>query len=253
MAFKVDSEETGKRSVAASVMHTVKRWAEVVAHRWILASAVFVTVLATFAVETFSSAAATGPTVGGLTVTTRTATTTPTVTTPTVTTVTTTPAVTTPPVTTPAVTTPAITTPAVTTSTITAPPPSSTSSVGRAGVARAGDALTPISAAAQQRRLRGLVIGLSKCLVILRPQAERVLLLRAGIATAGPDSPAAVARDSHISRAREARVEQGALAELESAARAESCPANIPVLIHVPPQNRLVSADPVLTSRPSRA
>jgi hypothetical protein len=262
MALKANREAINKRGLQASGGHAFKRWAEVVGHRWILASVVFVTLLATFAVEALSSAAATVPTVGGLTVTTRTVTTTPSVSAPTVTTVTTTPAVTTPavttppvttPDTTPAVTTPAITTPAATTSTTSVLPPAGASSVGSAGVARAGDAHTPISAAARQRRLRRLVVGLSQCLVALQPQAERVLLLRAGIATAGADSPAAVARATHISRGREARVERGALGQLQSAAHENRCPSRLTALIHVPPQDRLVSIDPVLTIRSRRS
>jgi hypothetical protein len=257
MALRANREEINKPGLQASGGHAFKRWAEVVGHHWIHAGVVFATLLATFAVEALSSAAATVPTVGGLTVTTRTVTTTPRVSAPTVTTVTTTPAVTTPPVTTPdttpAVTTPAITTPAATTSTTSVLPPAGASSVGSAGVARAGDAHTPISAAARQRRLRRLVVGLSQCLVTLQPQAERVLLLRAGIATAGADSPAAVARATHISRGREARVERGALGQLQSAAHENRCPSRLTALIHVPPQDRLVSIDPVLMIRSRRS
>jgi len=276
MALRVDKPKSNKPNPATALRDACRRLFQAVAGRSILASVVLATILAMFAAEALSSAAATPPRVTTLaattpkvspvTVTTTTGTpptvTTPKVTTPlttpTPTTSTTTPTFTTPTVTTPTVTTPTVTTPAATTPGVSAPSGSAVShptgsSATRGGSAGKDDRLTSSSPAARQRELRSLVVSLSKCLVILQPQAERVLLLRAGITTAGPDSPSAVAHISHISGAREAQVERGALAELESAARAESCPANIPVLIHVPPQNRLVSADPVLTSRPSRA
>jgi hypothetical protein len=112
----------------------------------------------------------------------------------------------------------------------------------------AGDrgAHAPVSAAARQRQLRSLVVRLRGCLSTLRPQAQRVLLLRAGIGTARPYSASAVAHTLYISVVREARVEHAALVHLQAAARDGRCASTSVALIQVPAQDRLVAVDVVL-------
>ncbi len=74
-----------------------------------------------------------------------------------------------------------------------------------------------------------------------------MLLLRAGIGIARPSSRRAVARRLHISLARETRREHTALRTLERAARQQRC-GSTPAWVHVPAGNRLVLADPILTT-----
>jgi hypothetical protein len=99
-----------------------------------------------------------------------------------------------------------------------------------------------------QNRLRGVVVGLSQCLSILRSRSQRLLLLRAGIGTVGSDSRRAVARKLRMTVAREARLEDASLLRLQRAARERRCGVT-PVWIHVPVRDRLVLVDPVLTHR----
>jgi hypothetical protein len=229
-----------------------KRAATVVRRRAVLAGSVLAISLGGFAAQALSSSAATVPAPPRITG--------PTVTVPTVTA----PRVTVPKVTTPAVTVtkppvtvPAVTTPTVTTPTVTSPisPVSATPTTSApAAPALSASALSPSTvssedvAAARQLQVRSLVIRFSQCLVTLQPQAQSVLLLRAGIEASGSDSPSAVAHSSHISRAREARVENAALVELQSAAHEGRCASALAALIHVPAQDRLVSTDPVLNT-----
>jgi hypothetical protein len=269
MAPWMHEEKTQQRGRAVAVRQALKRPAEAVARHLILAGSVFVTLLAVFAIEALSSGAATVPkvsprtsststpttpkvTMPTVTVTTPTGTTPPTVTTTLTTPPATTPTVTTPPTTTPA-TTPALTTPALTAPAITSPTVSTPALSSAPPVATGAPGGNAVSAAAQQRQLRSLVVGLSQCLVTLQPQAERVLLLRAGFDSAGSDSPAAVARASDITAVREATIEHSALAELQAAAREQRCPSTLAALIHVPLQDRLVAADPILVSHDRRA
>jgi hypothetical protein len=101
--------------------------------------------------------------------------------------------------------------------------------------------------AVPQRRLRGLVVRLSRCVSRLPPGSERMLLLRAGIGVPRADSPPAVARTLHMSVAREIRREHTALRTLQTAARHERC-GSTPAWVHVPAGNRLVLVDPILTT-----
>jgi hypothetical protein len=217
MALGVRKGKTNKPVLAAALRHAFKRSFEAVARHSILAGAVLAMVLAMFAVEALSSGAATVPTVTTLTVTNP---------------------------------LPSVAGGQGASALLgSALSPSSASSDGSGDSAGAGDVLAQSSAGARQRQLRSLVVRLSQCLATLQPQAQRVLLLRAGIATAGPDSPSAVSRISHIGRVREAGVEDAALVELQSAAREDRCASTFAALIQVPPHNRLVSADSVLTSQ----
>jgi hypothetical protein len=250
MAIGIHKGKTNKRGLAAAMRHASKCAFEAVARRLMLAGAVLAMLLAMFAVEALSSGAATMRTGTRPTVT-KPKVTTPTITTPTLTT----PTVTTPTVLTPARKTPAVSTPGVSVPPVTTPSVKSTPSLsvlgGQGASAPSGsDVLAPSSAAARQRHVRSMVLRLSGCLATLQPRAQRVLLLLAGIGTAGPDSPSTVARTSHISRVREARVEHAALVEL-SAARQDRCASTLAALIHVPAQNRLVSVDPVLMGQGS--
>ena len=110
------------------------------------------------------------------------------------------------------------------------------------------------SAASAQQRLRSVVVRLSQCLSALNPGSQRMLLLRAGIGTAQPDSPGAIARALRITVGREARVEHAALLQLQAADRERRC-GSPPAWLHVPAQDRLVPVDAVLTSpsEPARA
>jgi hypothetical protein len=99
---------------------------------------------------------------------------------------------------------------------------------------------------ARQRQLRILVVRLSGCLSTLQLHAQRLLLLRAGIAPAPLDSGIAVAHDLHISRGREAQLEHASLVELQTAARRSRCGSTPVPLIEVPARDQLVSVDPVL-------
>jgi hypothetical protein len=95
--------------------------------------------------------------------------------------------------------------------------------------------------------LRSVVVRLSRCLSALKSRGQRMLLLRAGIDTAGPLSRRAVARKLRISVAREKRSERAELRKLRTAARRGIC-GSTPAWIHVPASHRLVPVDPVLAS-----
>lgn len=97
-----------------------------------------------------------------------------------------------------------------------------------------------------QRQLRDVVVRLSRCVSRLSPAGRRLLLLRAGIGV-GPLSPRAIARTLHVSVARQRRREHAALRTLLRAARTGRC-GSTPDWVHVPPGNRLVLVDPVLTT-----
>jgi hypothetical protein len=127
---------------------------------------------------------------------------------------------------------------------------SGASGVGSRGARDAGSGSARVTAAARQRqrqrRLRRLVNRLSGCLSTLTPQAKQVLVLRAGIGSNRAYTGGQVARMLHIGAARETRVEQAALTTLQAAAKSGSCGANMPALIQVPAQDRLVSVSPAL-------
>jgi hypothetical protein len=103
------------------------------------------------------------------------------------------------------------------------------------------------SSAVPQRRLRSVVVRLSRCVSTLNPGSQRMLLLRAGIGIVGPSSRRAVARKLHMSVARETRREHVALRSLQRAARKQRC-GDTPAWVHVPSSNRLVLVDPALTT-----
>jgi hypothetical protein len=98
-----------------------------------------------------------------------------------------------------------------------------------------------------QRRIRSVVVRLSRCLSTLNPSRQRMMLQRAGIGVAGPRSHRAVARALRMGIAREERLEHAALLKLQRAARERRC-GSTPAWIHVPVGNRLVLVDPVLTT-----
>ncbi|MEA2478742.1 MAG: hypothetical protein QOJ07_664, partial [Thermoleophilaceae bacterium] len=77
--------------------------------------------------------------------------------------------------------------------------------------------------AARERRLRARVRKLSGCLGSLSEQDRRVLELRAGLAGAGPRTPAQVAAELGIDRGNYGRVERRALRRLGAAARSGGC------------------------------
>ena len=260
MALRVHKGRTNKQGLATAVRHAPKRSFEAVARRSIVAGTLLgMVLLAMCAVEPLSSGALTVPSVSV-----------PTVTGPSVSI----PSVSVPPVSTPTVTVPTVSTPAVSAPSVSVPfvgstpslsvaggqgtsalsdsaqsgagTSSSTSSVGSGRSAGGRDAHAPGSAAARQRQLRSLVVRLRGCLSTLRPQAQRVLLLRAGIGTARPDSGSAVAHILHISVVREAQVEHAALVDLQAAARDGRCASSSVTLIQVPAPDRLVRVDAVL-------
>lgn len=104
----------------------------------------------------------------------------------------------------------------------------------------------PLTSAAQaQAQLRSVVLRLSQCLSKLSPQRSWTLVLRAGIGPR-PYSSRAIARLFHISAAHETRIERTALLQLQSAARGATC-GSPPVLVRVPPGDRLVPVATVLT------
>lgn len=80
--------------------------------------------------------------------------------------------------------------------------------------------------------LRGLVDQLSGCLSALAPQAQRVLVLRAGIGIGRSYTPSQVASKLHVSAAYEGRVQRAAVTALQTEARDGTCgaaPGSIPV------------------------
>ncbi len=80
--------------------------------------------------------------------------------------------------------------------------------------------------------LRRLVDQLSGCLSALAPQAQRVLVLRAGIGTAHSYTPSQVAAMLHISVAYEGKVQRAGVTALQTAAQDGTCgaaPGSIPV------------------------
>jgi hypothetical protein len=101
--------------------------------------------------------------------------------------------------------------------------------------------------AVSQRRLRSVVVRLSRCVSTLKPRSQRLMLLRAGVSGAAPRSRRAVARTLHISVAREIRLEHAALLRLQRGARAQRC-GSTPAWVHVPAGNHLVLVDPALTT-----
>ena len=254
MALRVRRGKTKKQRVA-----TVVRSFEAVVRRPILVGALLtVALFAMFAVKSLPSGAVTVPTARR-----------PPVTTPAVSPVTVTvPAGKTPPVTVapvkvrPVVTprvgsTPSLSTPrapdaqVLSGSAVSAPASASPAS-GRLAATRYTRA--PSSAASAQQQLRSVVVRLSQCMSTLSSGSQRMLLLRAGIGTARPYSPRAVARTLQISVAHEARAEHAALLKLQTAARQRNC-GSTPAWIHVPARDRLVLVDVVLTnpSQPARA
>jgi hypothetical protein len=250
-------DKSSKQRVAA-----VARSAEVAARRPILVGILLTIVLLTlFAIESRPSGAATTanatkssattPAVSPVTVTVPGQTApAPTVTAPPVTTPTPTPTPAAPPAAAPTVVTPPVTS-APSRSTSAAPsapaPPAAraTTSVASGGSPAAHAHRAPRGGGSVQQ-LRSVVVRLSNCVSRLKPRGQRLLLLRAGIGTAGSTSRRAVARRLRISIAREARSERAALRKLRSAARRGSCPST-PAWIHVPAANQLVLVDPALT------
>jgi hypothetical protein len=267
MALRVHTGKTNKQGLATAVRHAPKRSFEAVARRSIVAGALLAMVLlAMFAVESPSSGALTVPSVSIPSVSV--------------------PSVSVPPVSTPAVTVPTVSTPAVSVPSVSVPfvgstpslsvvggqgasalsdsalsPSSASASAASGGAGQSGagtssvgsgrsagdrGAHAPGSAAARQRQLRSLVVRLRGCLSTLRPQAQHVLLLRAGIGTARPHSGGAVAHILYISVVREAQVEHAALVDLQAAARDGRCASTSVALIQVPAQDRLVAVDAVL-------
>ena len=274
MAPWVHKSKTNKQGLAISVGHAPKRSFDAAARRSIVAGALLAMVLLTmFAVEPLSSGALTVPSVSTSAVAV------PTVSTPTVTV----PTVSTPTVTVLTVSTPTVSAPAVSVPFVGSTPllavaggpgawalsdsalsPSSTSASAARASAGQSDAGTQPSGTsvgsgrsaddrhaharrtAAARQLRNLVVRLRGCLSTLRPQAQRVLLLRAGIGTARPHSATAVAHILSISVVREAQVEHAALVDLRAAARDGRCASTSMALIQVPAQDRLVPVDAVL-------
>jgi hypothetical protein len=277
MTSKVREGETEKRCVTAArrAVDAVARSVAAMAGRPALAGIVLtVAALAMLSAESLPSGAVTVAMAHRLTVTTP-AVSPVTITVP-ATTVTVPPIsplpVTPPPVRTPAVPTPAVTAPRVTTPPVTTSPVTSTPSVSTPGQTSTGSTVpAPVttspagsgSPATQARRssghsaagaatpalrhLREVVVRLSQCVSTLSPSSQRLLLLRAGIATARPESPSAVARTLGISVAREARLEHAALVKLATATRTGTCGAP-PAWIHVPADHRLVRVDTVFVS-----
>lgn len=82
-----------------------------------------------------------------------------------------------------------------------------------------------LSGAAREREIRRLVRQLKGCLPALAPQAERVLILRAGIGLPHPYSAAQVARLLHLSVGREGLIEDAALLSLQTVAQTDGCDA----------------------------
>jgi hypothetical protein len=124
---------------------------------------------------------------------------------------------------------------------------SSTSSLASSSSSPAHSARAGGGGGRSELRLRSVVVTLSSCVSRLNPRGRRLLLLRAGIGTAGPLSRRTVARKLGVSVAREARSERAALRKLHRAARRGSC-GSTPAWIHVPAADRLVLVDPALTS-----
>jgi hypothetical protein len=158
----------------------------------------------------------------------------------------------------PAPTAPAVTRPAAPTVASSTGVSSATASIRPTASAIRTAVRRPRTSAAQrrrsriltERRLRSDVVRLSACVASLSPSGQRLLLLRAGIATGQPTNPAAAARRLGIGLAREGRTEHAALAALQTAARQDRC-GTIPAWVHVPASDRLVALSPAL-SRPSQ-
>jgi hypothetical protein len=164
------------------------------------------------------------------------------------------PPATTPPATPPPVKSrPVVTPPVTSTPSLTTPdapgvhtPASSVSALGGGTHATRAPVAAGI-AALPQRRLRSVVVRLSRCLSTLNAGSQKMLLLRAGIGRAGAARPGTVARTLRIGVAREARIEHAALLKLQAAAREHTC-GSTPAWIRVPAGNRLVLVDPALPS-----
>jgi hypothetical protein len=273
MALRVREGKTDQQRVARMARGVAALGRRTLRVGALLALAVF----AMFAVTTVPSGAATGSTAK------------PAATTPSVSSVTVTvPGATPPP---PVVSAPTDTTPPVTASppTVTTPPPPvvppstgqpaakppSAAAPAAPGVqARSGSAPSVSSSASgadrrfaatrasrrrnhdasvQQQLLRSTVVRLSQCFTTLSADNQRILLLRAGIDMAQPDSRGVVARAFHISVAHEASVEHAAVLQLQTADRQGAC-GSPPVWIHVPAENRLVPVAAVLinSAQPAR-
>jgi hypothetical protein len=231
MAGRVRRGTTNKQGFAAAVRQAAKRSFEAVARRSIVVGALLTMVLLSMSgAEPLSSRAVTapstnvGPTTSMVTL----------------------PTVTLPTVTLPTVTRPTVTLPTATIAKPTVTPPPFTVQTSTTPTVTVPKITASSSTVARQRQLRSLVVRLSGCLSILQLQAQRLLLLRAGIETSGLDSGIAVAHDLHISPVRETELERASLRELRTAARNSRCRSTPAALIEVPARDRLVSVDPEL-------
>ncbi len=105
-------------------------------------------------------------------------------------------------------------------------------------------AATGSAGAASTKYLRELVTQLSRCLSALAPQAQRVLVLRAGIGIAHSYTRNQVASMLHVSMAYEGRVQRAAVTALQTAAQHGTCgaaPGSIPVSALPLAQDELVT------------
>jgi hypothetical protein len=256
MGFRIREGKPNDRQVAA-----VRHMPEAVRRPSLVGALLAVALLALFAVESQPSRAATAPVarnattpaVSPVTVTVPGASTPP-------------PAATVPAAKPPTVTAPPANVPTVVTPRVPPAPPPATSVTPAAQTPAATSVSTPAtksgsgssparhrsarahrSTAVPPRRLRNVVVRLSRCVSTLNPESQRLLLLRAGIGIVAPSSRHAVARTLHMSVAREKRREHTALRSLQTAARKQRC-GSTPAWVHVPSGNRLVLVDPALTT-----